>query len=342
MDQSIVWRSIRSNVRFGRHIRGGRAIDSGFARALPRVAMRAGIRSTTFLLIGALMPGCGGGSSPRSESSIVSLNQLHGIMHEDPSGSKYDYYTKRLPLISSELVSRRPAIVFLQEAYLGGQGDYPDLVAALSAALNPGGQREYAMVFGDLLGDPPSDNGGTGLGQLTITRLPIIAKGNHKIAVDPARCVVYVEVMTSFGPMHLFNAHLEGWDDPMKAEAELKEVLAFIESAAMRSETVVLGGDFNRAESDASLHVLRDAGFVDLVSAQGLKCTSGDQSGCTSSTFPLAETGNRTTERIDYMWLRTNSTAMKPSTSLTFDHPYPVDGGSLWASDHIGIASALR
>jgi endonuclease/exonuclease/phosphatase family metal-dependent hydrolase len=264
----------------------------------------------------------------------VNLNVLHGVLDEDPAAQPYDRFPERVRIIADAVAAAEPDVVFLQEVFRGSP-DYPDVEAVMLSALG----REYTAVFGDITGAPVGEGA---IGQMTLTRLPVVSSENRHIGAP--RAVHRVTVETGRGRLHLYNAHLNGTAfDPEGAVEEIETVLAFIDATA-GDEPVVLAGDFNAEPDDPSIAALRDAGFVDAMAEAGdATCASAGDPGCTASTTPLGEEGNRADRRIDYVFVRPGAEGdARPAEATPFlNQPAPVEGGVLWASDHIGLRVRL-
>ncbi|MBI3184301.1 MAG: endonuclease/exonuclease/phosphatase family protein [Myxococcales bacterium] len=273
--------------------------------------------------------------------TVVTFNLLHGLLDEDPAASPYDRFPERLPRIAQTLAQLRPDVILLQEVNQSTLLGYPDVLGTMLGELNRGGGQPYTAVFGGILGGAPTVNSGSGLGQATITLLPVLSKANHSVvqvqALSP-RSVLHVRVSTGLGPLDLFNAHLQGPSDATKANQEMSDVLAFVNTQSAPGGLALLGGDLNSPESAPVYQLLRSAGFVDLGAAAGLVCSANDNRGCTNETFPLAQAGNRTSQKLDYLWVR--GTAASSCASI-FEQPFQLPGGVLWASDHIGVSARV-
>ncbi|MCZ7586818.1 MAG: endonuclease/exonuclease/phosphatase family protein [Deltaproteobacteria bacterium] len=268
--------------------------------------------------------------------TVLSFNTLHGIRDEDPDAPDFDRFPERLDILTSELLRLEPDAVMLQEIFATPILGYPDTIAHLAAALP-----EYAHFFGNVFGFPPDPAGGLLEGRLTMTSRGVLGDASNR-PVWLFRTVLHVRVSSPFGPVDLYNAHLEGPGEDAQARAEMQNVLDFIGETAGDGNPVILAGDFNSRDTEAPAQMLRDAGFTDLADASGLVCAPpDDQSGCTSDTMPLGEAGNRTAKRIDYLWLRADP---EPAFDcvLAFGEPFEVAPGDfLWASDHIGLYCEL-
>jgi endonuclease/exonuclease/phosphatase family metal-dependent hydrolase len=288
-----------------------------------------------------LASACGGDAERPVTLFVVDQNILHGIGDEDPGVEAYDRLPERIELIAAALAELQPDVVFLQEVVVPAAGDaYPDVRALLLDALG----EEYTAVFGDITGAPVGQGS---LGQLTITRLPVLSSENH--FVGGARSVQRVTVETPAGPVDLYNAHLEGAGavldvGPDAPVEEIEDVLAFIERT--RSGPVVLAGDFNAQPDDPSVRALLAAGFVDAMAAAGdAACDRAGGSGCTNSTVPLGDNPQRlASRRIDYVFLLpAEDLAIEAAAAQLFlGEPQETARGLLWASDHIGLQVRLE
>ncbi|MBI5528820.1 MAG: endonuclease/exonuclease/phosphatase family protein [Deltaproteobacteria bacterium] len=271
--------------------------------------------------------------------SVVTYNILHGLGNEDPPAGEYDGFGDRLPIIAAELARRRPDVVMLQEVFAGGGDGYPDVIKTLRAAMNSGAGDRYTVIFGPINGQPPTKNSGSAFGQITMTRLPIVSYANYSVVeveeMSP-RSVLHARITAGGRDVDFFNAHLQGPDDPTAAATEMNDVLAFIDATSVPGGIAVLGGDLNSPDSAPLYDVLRAAEFSEAGAMAGLICTPANNSGCTNSTIPLREPGNRTSKRLDYVFLR--GAALDPAgCGLVFAEPVNLDGGVLWPSDHIGM-----
>jgi endonuclease/exonuclease/phosphatase family metal-dependent hydrolase len=290
------------------------------------------------LVAASLSTSCGGGGGSSLKIAVMGENILHGITHEDPAAQPYDSFPQRLPLIISPLMKAKPEIITLQEVLVQGPSDYPNVRQALLGALGDG----YTTVFGDITGD--AINEGT-LGQLTVTRLPVLSSENHYLG--NGRSVHRATVQTKLGQLDIYNVHLGG-TDPQNAQAavdEINNVLDFI-NKTRTGGPVLLEGDFNAHPEDPSIQAVLKAGFVDaMVKVGDATCAKVADVGCTSGTFPLVDNPkNLTSERIDYIFTLSGSgTLLDAEQASVFNNvPANLGGGHyLWASDHIGVQAVL-
>jgi endonuclease/exonuclease/phosphatase family metal-dependent hydrolase len=285
----------------------------------------------------------GGGETSRMELVVVGHNILHGIIDEDPDAEPYDRFAERIELIADALAGTGPDVVMLQEVVGNPGADYPNVRERLVEALGS----EYAAVFGNFLGGPIDEEG---LGQMTITRLPIVSSENR--SVEEIRSVHHVALDTEFGLIDVYNVHLEGTgavieQDEAETTAEIENVIAFIEETRSGTGPVILAGDFNAEPGDPSIQRLIEAGFIDVIAEAGdPQCDAPGDPGCTNSTIPLGDNpDNMADQRIDYVFVLPGEEVgvQVREARLFLNEPVDLGGGRLlWASDHIGVLARLE
>lgn len=270
---------------------------------------------------------------------VLSFNMLHGLSDEDPDAQPYDLLAKRLPLLEADLTQHQDELVALQEASLMKPDGYPDVMADLLDVLDRQHCPACHALFGPVGGSPPMYDSGDAVGQVTLSRLPQSGPAHNK-QVNPFRTVSHLRVESGLGKIDLYNVHVEGADETEDGLTEAQAVLDFVDDTSRDDHIVILAGDFNALPDSGAMSFFQDAGFVDLGAASGLSCTPEENSGCTASTMPLGEQGNRTDERIDYILARTKASLIADCTPR-LSQPLPVADGVLWPSDHIGLACVL-
>jgi endonuclease/exonuclease/phosphatase family metal-dependent hydrolase len=299
---------------------------------------------------GALLLACGGGDDGGDSEGgdggvrivVVDQNILHGIGDEDPEAEPLDRFPERLQILARSFASAQPDVLTLQEVVEDPGPDYPDVRGELLGALGD----SYRAVFGNFLGDA-IDVGG--VGQMTLTRLPILSSENRN--ASGIRSVHRVTVQTDAGPVHIYNAHLEGTGavletDKDAAVAEMQAVIDFIEETR-NGGPAILAGDLNAEPQDPSIQTLLDAGFIDALAAAGdAACAQAGDPGCTNSTIPLGDNAeNRADQRIDYIFVLPGAdvTVEVVEASLFNNEPQRTgDSLLLWPSDHIGVRAVLE
>jgi endonuclease/exonuclease/phosphatase family metal-dependent hydrolase len=281
----------------------------------------------------------------RPRITVVSYNILHGITNEDEDAEPFDRMPERIELIARSLAEAQPDIITLQEVFLDASNGYPDVRQILLDALGP----EYTAIHGDVRGNQIGSVESLPLGQMTITRLPVVSSENHFIA--GVRSIHRVTVETESGPIDVYNTHLEGTgavSDAGEPEAllEMEEVLGFIESTQTGAGPVILAGDLNATPDESSIVKLIDEGWIDaLVSGGNETCEQVGDPGCTSGNIPLADPAEKADHRIDYIWARsgTETAIVFRVASLFNEKPFEIGGGAmLWASDHIGVQAEFE
>ena len=306
-------------------------------RTMPSSGRLLALLLLSLAVLLALGAGCG---SDESGPTILVIDQniLHGFLDEDPEAQPNDRVDERIQLLADALAAERPDIIALQEVLTQFDEPYPDVRTILMEALGP----EYTSVFGSLTGEPIDT---VGLGQLTITRLPVLSSENHHIG--GVRAVHRVTVQSDDGPIDIYNAHLEGTDDedPQLAVDEISEVIDFIEDTRSGGP-VILAGDFNAVPDDPSIRTLLEAGFIDVLDEAGdATCEEAGDPGCTNSTIPLADPALKASRRIDFMFvLDGDEVRLDPKDAELFlNAAVDIGGGEfLWASDHIGVRAVLE
>jgi endonuclease/exonuclease/phosphatase family metal-dependent hydrolase len=270
--------------------------------------------------------------------TVVSYNILHGLIDEDPEAEPFDRFPERIQLIAAALGELKPDVIMLQEVAPDKEPDYGDAEQILLDALGP----DYQVVFGNIAGDPIGTGGG--LGQMTLTRLPVVSSENR--VVNAGRVVQRITVTTDLGDVDLYNAHVTGLDEEQDALVEIGNVLSFIRETRSGAGPVIVGGDFNAVPDDPSIAAMLDEGFVDVLASGGdATCAAAGDPGCTNGTIPLSQPGNRADRRIDYMFMLNGSEVLisVSEASLFMNEPVDIgDGQVLWGSDHIGNQAVLE
>lgn len=299
------------------------------------------------LLAASVALACGGGGGGTSvELLIIDQNILHGLIDEDPAAEPHDRFPERIELLSNALAEAQPDVIMLQEVRSDGDPStgYPEARQVLQDALGS----DYQAVFGNFLGEAI---GTDGLGQVTITRLPIVASENR--SVSAIRSAVHVAVQTDLGIVDLYNVHLEGTGAVLDVEGdaavvEIDNVIAFIRETRSGSGPVIVAGDFNAEPRDPSIVAFVDkGGFLDTLGEAGdAACDAQGDAGCSNSTIPLGDNPENLADvRFDYVFVLPGDDVNIEVVSADRFQDEPVDvggGGLLWLSDHIGMQTVVR
>lgn len=294
-----------------------------------------------------LLLACSSGDGADTDTEdllIINQNILHGLIDEDPDAEPFDRFPERIELFADAVGEEQPDVLLMQEV-VGNPEDpnYPDPRQIVLDALGS----DYKAVFGNFLGGPIDE---PGLGQMTFTRLPIVASENR--SASQIRSVVHLALQTEHGIVDVYNAHLEGTGAVLEtgedaAIAEMDAVIAFIEETRDPLGIVILAGDLN-AEPDApSIQRLIDAGFIDALAEAGdATCDAAGDPGCSNSEIPLADNPERTSDhRIDYIFVTHGIGRLveevKEAELFLADPVELEDGELLQVSDHIGLIVRL-
>jgi endonuclease/exonuclease/phosphatase family metal-dependent hydrolase len=301
----------------------------------------------TLVVFAAALVACGKSNSnadaQQETLTVVDQNILHGLIDEDPAAPNNDRFAERIQLFADAIGKEKPDILFMQEI-VGSPEDpnYPDPRKKVLDALGS----DYQAVFGNFLAGPID---APGLGQLTVTKLPITAKENHR--VSKIRSVQHIALKTKHGTVDVYNAHLEGSGAVLEtgadaSVAEMDEVIKFIDQTRDGSGPVILAGDLNAKPDSPSIQRLVGAGFTDALATAGdATCAKQGDPGCSDSRIPLGDNPkNLTDERIDYMFVKPGDRAIRVKNAQRF-LPEAIDiggGHTLYVSDHIGLIVELE
>jgi endonuclease/exonuclease/phosphatase family metal-dependent hydrolase len=288
----------------------------------------------------ACSDGDGGGTADVEELIVIDQNILHGIIDEDPQAEPFDRFPERIELFARAVAAEQPDVLFMQEVVGNPMEDYPDTRAVILDALG----EDYQAAFGNFLGGPIDE---PGLGQMTFTRLPVVASENR--SVSEIRSVQHLALETQNGVIDVYNAHLEGTGAVLPtgedaAVAEMDAVIAFIDETS--TGAVILAGDLNAEPGDPSIQRLVAAGFIDALAEAGqAECEAAGDPGCTNSAIPLGDNPERVSDRrIDYVFVRSGARNIEVAEARLFlDEAVDISGGrSLRVSDHIGLYVRVR
>ena len=243
---------------------------------------------------------CGGsaGGKKTATVSIMNQNTLHGFLNEDPAAEPYDRFGERIQLVANALAKAQPDVATLQEILnTPPWPDYPKPRPVLAQALGD----TYTQVFGAVDGAPINEGA---IGQLTITKLPILSSENFHVGT--VRAIHRVTLQTDAGPLNIYNIHLDGTglEHPEAAVTEINTMIDFVERTR-NGGPAVLAGDFNADPTDPSIQTLLRKGYIDALATAGdATCTKAGDPGCTNSNMPLGDNPNLTSDhRIDYIFV---------------------------------------
>lgn len=281
-----------------------------------------------------------------STLTVVTFNMLHGF------GSRVNDATleDRLVLLADGIETLLPDVVLLQEA-----------------SLTPGRHGNAAERLRDMLNQRMADRGvtynsvfhmanGSGLvgffeGPAILSRgrirsADVLAYGAQAVIPPEHRIALRarIEAAPSEGVpggrfVDVVSTHLTNTDARCRGVLvrtfQARELVRWLDpGAAAQTAALVVGGDFNDVPGSATIHALTDAGLRDAwVEAGALG------PGLTSIGGALRDPFARAVQRIDYIFVRGASVQ---AARLFLDSPgCGADGGTLWASDHLGVCAVI-
>lgn len=253
---------------------------------------------------------------------ILSLNMLHGF-------PRFQHLQQRLDLIAQEIRRHDADIVCLQEVpwtpHLGGAAQYLGEATGLNHLYLRANGSRWAILFEE--------------GEAILSRYPlrdvIFAELQPQAGFFEHRVVLGATAVTPWGEARVFVTHLTN-GAPEVNEAQAESLMRF--ATASGEEIAILAGDFNASEDSPQIQVMSKQG-LDVYRTlhpdmEGFTCCVGDLS--SGPIEPLEE-------RIDYVFLlpANQDHSRVVSCEQVLNQPFWVDGGWQWASDHIGLLTAI-
>jgi len=266
----------------------------------------------------ACLGGCAN-RTPRNDGrlNILSLNVLHDF-------PRFDSLSQRLDLVAQEIHRLDADIVLLQEVpWTGGIGYGVECIAnqvGMNYVYLRANGNHNAIRFEEgeaILSVYP-------LHSVTFTELkPQASYFQHRI-------VLHAVVSTPGGDLNLFDTHLSGGSDV--GPGQVAALSAFMEGNA---SPAILTGDFNALDSSPQIISLRKT-WVD-----SYRAFHPNDLGYTGSVDDLHAGPDEPLEkRIDYIFVSPDLHLL--DSGQFADHPFAVDNGWLWISDHIGLWAAIE
>jgi endonuclease/exonuclease/phosphatase family metal-dependent hydrolase len=265
---------------------------------------------------------------------LVTLNVLHGGMSSGLWGDG-DRLEQRLAVTTDALRALDADVIGLQEASQAwGRGDVTGRIADALGYQSTFAGATSRLFGGGLLGFLSAAVLDFDEGPAIVSRFPITGTTTRLLAQCGAfyrRVLVCAEVCTPWGAVEACSTHLNG------SACQARSVQQAL--AGHPPMPVILMGDLNAGEDDASLHVLRDdAGFVDTFRTANPTLTgfTDDQD---------LDVDRATVElRADYVLVAPagGHPTRVVESHVVLDHPFhSVDGDLLWPSDHYGVLSEV-
>jgi endonuclease/exonuclease/phosphatase family metal-dependent hydrolase len=187
-------------------------------------------------------------------------------------------------------------------------------------------------------------------GNAVLSRWPILRSGGFDLPCgdsDERRSLLFAEIDSPYGLIPFFVTHLNWkFEDGHVREAQVREIVARVESLATDSFPAVLVGDFN-AEPDSDeiryLRGLTSLGEKRRVYFQDAFAVAGD--GSAGITFarrnPFAGALREPDRRIDYVFVRGRDERFR-GEPLEARVCFDIEVGGTLPSDHFGVIATLR
>jgi hypothetical protein len=172
-----------------------------------------------------------------------------------------------------------------------------------------------------------------------VARLPIPMPDGES-TVDVVRGFI-ATVVTLGGTRTLFvNTHLEIGEYEAVQVAQATELLAWL---AMRSEPIILAGDFNSKadpkQSTPTYDLIEKAGYTDAWTLRADPTVPGDT--CCQAE-DLRNASSQLDGRIDLIWLLGVLPGGTPDVHLVGETSSDKTPGGLWPSDHAGVVATFE
>jgi endonuclease/exonuclease/phosphatase family metal-dependent hydrolase len=254
---------------------------------------------------------------------VMSLNVLHGF-------PRFEHLSERLNLIANEIQRQDADIVCLQEvpwrpglgsaaAYLGRRTGLNDLY------LRANGNR-YTILFQE--------------GEAILSRYPLrevrFTELEPKAGFFEHRVVLGATAVTPWGELHVFSTHLTN-GEPAINRAQAASLRSFVEAAG--AGPAIVAGDFNATEDTSQIQDLARR-WVDTYRA-----IHPEEAGFTCCVDDLTHGPDQPLEkRIDYIFFvpATGRVGRVVGSRRVLDRPFRTGDGWLWASDHVGLLTAIE
>jgi endonuclease/exonuclease/phosphatase family metal-dependent hydrolase len=253
---------------------------------------------------------------------VMSLNMLHGF-------PRFEHLGERLDLIAEEIRRQDADIVCLQEVpwtpHLGGAAQYlAERTGFNHLYLRANGNR-WAVLFEE--------------GEAILSRYPlrdaVFTELEPRAGFFEHRVVLGATATTPWGDVRVLVTHLTH-SDPEVSQAQAASLWGLV--GASWDVPSVVAGDFHAREDSPQIEALTSR-WVDTYRAlhrddEGFTCCIDDLSSGPSE--PLEE-------RIDYLFLvwGAEDAARVVSSQKVLDQPFESAGRWQWASDHIGLLTAI-
>jgi endonuclease/exonuclease/phosphatase family metal-dependent hydrolase len=274
---------------------------------------------------GSRAEGCPVGCSTAAQRAegplrVMSLNLLHGF-------PRLERLSSRLDLVVAEIRRQDADVVCLQEVpwtlRLGSGAKYLASRTGLNyLTLRANGNR-WAILFEE--------------GEAILSRYPLRDPAVVELKPAPGlfehRVALHATAVTPQGNLRVFVTHLTT-GNPGLNQGQAAALQSFV--AAAGSGPAVVAGDFNATDDSPQIQALARV-WVDTYRA----VNPGDP-GFTCCIDDLSAQSESLEERIDYLFLFPGGEARVLSSRKVLDQPVWLGDGWQWASDHIGLLTAIE
>jgi len=263
------------------------------------------------------------GQQPRPTLRVMSLNILHGF-------PRFEHLPERLDRIAEEIHRQQADIVLLQEVpwtiRLGSGARYLSERTGMNYVYLRANGNRWTIFFEE--------------GEAILSRYPLwdvdFVELQPRAGFFEHRVTLRATVDTPLGAVRLFVTHLTN-GEPEVNQGQAASLLAFV--SASSGSPAVVAGDFNATPDSPQIRTLAERWIDTYHTAHpadaGLTCCVDDLTAGPEE--PLEE-------RIDYIWLVPGSDSRLEvvEAERVLDQPSFVEGGWLWASDHVGLMVILE
>jgi endonuclease/exonuclease/phosphatase family metal-dependent hydrolase len=170
-------------------------------------------------------------------------------------------------------------------------------------------------------------------GEAILSRFPLkdprFRELHPKAGLFEHRVVLHVISTTPIGEVGIYVTHLTNGDEVVN----LKQSKSLVNFASLDNTAfAIIAGDFNAKPTSTQIQAISSIWIDSFLKGdnenEGFTCCNDDLN--QRKSFP--------NKRIDYLFYSSNRKELQvESSKQVFSHPYQVDDGWLWASDHLGL-----
>jgi endonuclease/exonuclease/phosphatase family metal-dependent hydrolase len=250
---------------------------------------------------------------------VMSLNVLHGF-------PRFEHLRQRLDRIAGEIRRQEVDIACLQEVpwtpHLGSAARYLARETGMNHIYLRANGNRWAILFEE--------------GEAILSRYPLrqvaFRELGPRASLFEHRVVLRATAITPGGEVTVYVTHLTH-GDPEVNRAQLASLVAYVTQAG--DGPSIVAGDLNATEDVLQVAAADwlDTFRVARPDDPGYTCCVDDLSAKTDCTLA---------KRIDYVFWVSGAEAVRVADSRrALNQAAPLDGGWLWASDHVGVLTTL-